>query len=262
VQRALAQEKELIELKSRFVAMVSHEFRTPLGIITSSAEILDAYLDRLSPEDRRSNLRDITDATHHMSHMMEEMLLLGCVEAGKMSCRPGPLDLAVFGRRIIEEVTSATNGRCPIQFDIPADLSEAQGDESLLRHIFTNLLNNAVKYSPAGHAVEFEIQCRGPLAVLTVRDRGIGIPEADARLLFHAFHRGRNVGDTPGTGLGMTIVKRCVELHGGKIAFESKEGDGTTFVVGLPLWRAGQGGGESTTPFFRAATSHNHLRVT
>jgi PAS domain S-box-containing protein len=254
-----AREKELSELKSRFVAMVSHEFRTPLAIITSSAEILDAYLDRLSPEDRKDNLRDITDATRHMSRMMEEVLLLGRVEAGKMTCHPAPLDLRMFGQRLLDEVASATSGRCPLQFNPSPSLPEAQADEGLLRHIFTNLLNNAVKYSPAGRAVALEIEARGSLAVFTVRDRGIGIPEADARLLFQAFHRGRNVGDTPGTGLGMTIVKRCVELHGGKIAFESKEGGGTTFVVALPLFEPADDRKESTTRLFPAAVHSKNL---
>jgi len=236
VQRALDQEKVLSELKSRFVSMVSHELRTPLGIITSSAEILDAYLERLSVEDRKSNIRDITEATRHMSRMMEEVLLLGRVEAGKMTCRPAPLSLGGFGQRLVDEMSSATNKRCPIEFSASPDLSEAQADEGLLRHIFSNLLNNASKYSPPGRVVDFRIEARGPLALFIVRDQGIGIPEADVRLLFQAFHRGRNVSDIPGTGLGLTIVKRCVELHGGKISFESREGQGTTFIVELPLF--------------------------
>ena len=257
-----AREKELNELKSRFVAMVSHEFRTPLAIITSSAEILDAYLERLSADDRKSNLRDITDATRNMSRMMEEVLLLGRVEAGKLACRPAPMDLAVFGQRLIDEVTSATNGRCSMRFIAPPGLAEAQADEGLLRHIFTNLLNNAAKYSAQGGVVEFQLEARGHVALFTVRDRGIGIPEVDARLLFQAFHRGRNVGDTPGTGLGMTIVKRCVELHGGKIAFESKEGQGTTFIVALPLFGPPSGGnGDHTTQFIREAARGQSLTI-
>src|SRR5262249_13259298 len=148
-------------------------------------------------------------------------------------CRPAPLDLAMFGQRLVDEVISATNSRCRIQFKAASDCPEAQADEGLLRHIFTNLLNNAAKYSPPGSVVEFELQARNPLALFTVQDRGIGIPESERPLLFQAFHRGSNVGDTPGTGLGMTIVKRCVELHGGKIGFKSKEGHGTTFIVAL-----------------------------
>jgi PAS domain S-box-containing protein len=253
-----AREKELSELKSRFVSMVSHEFRTPLGIIASSAEILDAYLDRLSNDERKSNLQDITDATRHMSRMMEQVLLLGRVEAGKLACRVGPLDLAVFCQRLVEEVNSQTGSRCPIHFTAAPELPGAQADEGLLRHIFTNLLSNACKYSPPGRVVEFQVQSRGPLALFTVRDRGIGIPEGDMRLLFQAFHRGRNVGDIPGTGLGMVIVKHCVQLHGGKIAFESKEGQGTSFVVALPLFSgAGEDGHGATQLFHKVATDQN-----
>jgi signal transduction histidine kinase len=159
-------------------------------------------------------------------------------------------------------VTSATNSRCPFRFYATPGLPEARADEGLLRHIFTNLLNNAAKYSPPGSVVEFRLEGRDHLALFTVRDRGIGIPETDARMLFQAFHRGRNVGDTPGTGLGMTVVKRCVELHGGKIAFESKEGHGTTFIVALPLFGPPPGGdGDNSTQLIRAAISGKNLKI-
>lgn len=236
MRRALAHEKELSELKSRFVAMVSHEFRTPLGIIMSSAEILDAYLDRLPPAERRANLRDITQSSKHMAAMMEEVLLLGRVEAGKMVCNPAPLDLAALCAKLADEITSATSARCRIEFKAASNLGEAMADESLLRHILTNLINNAVKYSPVAATVGFGVEQRGPLAIFSVRDDGIGIPEADQRQIFQAFHRGHNVGETPGTGLGLVIVKRCVQLHGGKITFQSSEGKGSTFTVALPLF--------------------------
>lgn len=233
-ERAIAQERELGELKSRFVSMVSHEFRTPLAIINSSAEILDAYLDRLTPEERKANLHDITSATRHMSSMLEEVLLLGRVEAGKMFFRPTQMDLSGFCQRLVDEVASSTHRRCPIQYT-GSQSSVAMADESLLRHILINLVNNACKYSPAGSPVDLIVEQTSSTAHFTVRDRGIGIPAADAKLLFQAFHRGRNVGETPGTGLGMTIVKRCVELHRGQISFTSKEGEGTTFQVEIPL---------------------------
>jgi PAS domain S-box-containing protein len=259
--KALAQEKELGELKGRFVSMVSHEFRTPLGIIMSSAEILEAYLDRLPLEERRENLRDISEATKQMSRMMEEVLLLGTVEAGRMTCRPAALDLTLLCLRLVDEIISATGNRCPIEVAIAPGLPEAIVDESLLRHIFSNLLNNAVKYSRAGSPVEFRVEARSHLAIFTVRDRGIGIPEADARSLFQAFHRGRNVGDTQGTGLGMTIVKRCVELHRGKIAFESQEGEGTTFIVALPLFgQVAEGSGE-TQRFIRDVSQGQNITL-
>jgi signal transduction histidine kinase len=113
---------------------------------------------------------------------------------------------------------------------------KAFADERLLQHVFTNLLSNAVKYSPAGGTVHFDIERDGDTAVCRIRDHGMGIPETDLEQLFSAFHRGRNAGQMPGTGLGLTIVKRCVELHRGKIKVESAVGRGTTVTVRLPLF--------------------------
>jgi PAS domain S-box-containing protein len=234
--RSLAQERELSELKSRFVSMVSHEFRTPLGIILSSAEILENYLDRLSPMHRRDHLRDISLCSRQMAGLMEEVLVLGRAEAGRLEFKPSSLDLGALTRRIAAEIHSASNQRCHIRVDVPDPLPEATSDAGLLRHILTNLVTNAVKYSPPGHIVDIALRRIDTQAVFTVRDRGIGIPEADQTQMFQAFHRGRNVGETPGSGLGLMIVKRCVELHQGRIDYETREGAGTTFVVALPVF--------------------------
>lgn len=234
--RSLAQERELSELKSRFVSMVSHEFRTPLGIILSSAEILENYLDRLSPTHRREHLRDISQCSRQMAGLMEEVLVLGRAEAGKLEFKPAPLDLVALTRRIVSEIHSASNQRCPIRVEVHAPLPEAHSDAGLLRHILTNLITNAVKYSPPGHPVDVSLRQLQANAILAVRDRGIGIPDSDVRQMFQAFHRGRNVGDTPGSGLGLMIVKRCVELHQGHVYFETHEDAGTTFTVSLPVF--------------------------
>ncbi|MBV8353571.1 MAG: PAS domain S-box protein, partial [Verrucomicrobia bacterium] len=232
--RTLAREKELGQLRSKFVSMVSHEFRTPLGIIQSSAEILEDYLDRLEPAEREDHLRSIRNNTRRMALIMEEVLLIGSFDAGKMEFKPAPLDLPSFVRKLVDEVLSATGQRCPIELSIPGIPGEIQADDRLLRHIFTNLLTNAVKYSDAGRPVQFEIRRSDGEIVCTIRDQGIGIPEADREWLFNAFHRGHNVDERPGTGLGLVIVKRCVDLHGGKIAVVSKVGEGTTVSVRLP----------------------------
>ena len=232
--RALAREKELGQLRSNFVSVVSHEFRTPLGIIQSSAEILRDYLEQLKPAERKDHLQSIFNNTRRMAGLMEEALLLGSLDAGKLEFKPAPLELPAFVRRLTEEVMSATSRRCPIELsfgEIPVDI---QADERLLQHIFTNLLTNAVKYSDPGRSVQFEIGCAEAEIVCTIRDRGIGIPEADREWLFNPFHRGRNVADRPGTGLGLVIVKRCVDLHGGIIQVLSKCGEGTMVTVRLP----------------------------
>jgi PAS domain S-box-containing protein len=234
--RTLAREKELGQLRSKFVSMVSHEFRTPLAIIQSSAEIMDDYLDQLEPAERRDHLQSIRKNTRRMAGLMEEVLLIGSFDAGSMQFQPTPLELRTFLRRLVDEVLSATKRRCPIELSLAEWSPKVQTDERLLRHIFTNVLTNAVKYSEAGRPVQFEIVRAGADIVCTIRDRGIGIPEADREWLFNAFHRGCNVGDRPGTGLGLVIVKRCVDLHGGKIKVDSKMGEGTSVTVRLPIF--------------------------
>jgi len=234
--KALAREKELGQLKSNFVSMVSHEFRTPLGVIMSSAEILETYLDQLDPNDRREQLQSIQKNTRRMAGLMEEVLLLGMVEAGKMDYKPGTADLQAFCRHLIDELLSATDRKCPVLFRAENLPGEAQADKRLLRHIFSNLLSNAVKYSPEGSPVEFTIQRDGNDALCRIKDHGLGIPEQDLGWLFKAFHRGRNVGHVAGTGLGLTIVKRCVELHRGRINVQSAVGEGTTVTVRLPVF--------------------------
>lgn len=238
MQNALAKERELSQLKSDFVSLVSHEFRTPLEIIMSSVDNLQRYHDRLPPEKRDELLRTINKAVRRMAGMMEEVLVLGRLETDRVTFQPAELELRSLCRRICDEIESATSRRCPIQLQVNGAPDLATGDESLLRHIFTNLLSNAVKYSQPDQSVEFVVHRDGNFAVCRVTDHGCGIPEADQKRLFQAFHRGSNVQQIPGTGLGLLIVQRCVDLHGGEIQFESVAGQGTTFTVRLPLFNA------------------------
>ena len=233
---ALAQERDLGELKSRFVSTVSHEFRTPLGITMSAVELLRHYEDRLPPEEKTQLYDDIHTATKNMAGLMEQVLVLGRVDAGKLPYKPAPLDIDALALKLTDESLSATNRKCPIAWSAVNDLSGAHADEALLRHIFTNLLSNGVKYSPVGATVYFRACREGLMAVFTVQDGGIGIPEAEIPELFEAFHRASNVDDIPGTGLGLVISKRCAELHGGSIQVKSAPGEGTTFTVGIPAW--------------------------
>jgi signal transduction histidine kinase len=236
LHHALAAERELGELRTRFVSMVSHEFRTPLGVIMSAAENLDNYFDRLKPEQRRAQLQSVTQAAGQMAKVMENVLLLGRAEAGKMEFKPVPLDLVSFCEGLAHQVHSSAESRSRIEFHAGI-LPPARGDEGLLRHILSNLLANAIKYSKEGAPVEFTIERQQNDAIFRVRDRGIGIPLADQKQLFNAFYRGSNASHLPGTGLGLVIVKRCVELHGGQINCESIEGEGTKFTLRLPLFQ-------------------------
>jgi len=234
--KALAREKELSALKSSFVSMVSHEFRTPLGIILSSAEILQDYFEELPREDRQSQLESIRRNTKRMAELMEEVLVLSRFDAGRMDCKPAPLDLSGFFRRIVDELLSATNRACPIELSLASDLGEGNADERLLRHILSNLITNAVKYSTAGTPVGLMASRSGRELILQIKDEGIGIPEEDRQWLFNAFHRGRNVGDRPGSGLGLVIVNKSTQLHGGRIRVDSKVNEGTTITVSLPVF--------------------------
>jgi len=171
-----------------------------------------------------------------MAGMMEEVLVLSRLDAGKLDFQPTALDLNNFCRRVVDEVLSATNGRCPIELSLNSIPPAARADERLLGHIFTNLLSNAAKYSEPGTTVHFAVEPDGREAVCTVRDQGIGISEIDQQHLFKAFHRGNNVGTRPGTGLGLLLVKRCADLHGGRLELNSKIGEGTTVTLRLPIF--------------------------
>jgi signal transduction histidine kinase len=236
LKRALEQVRELGELKSRFVTLVSHQFRTPLGIIMSAIELMRHYDDKLPPEQKSELQDDIHSATQLMASLMEQVLVLERVEAGKLGFRPTTVDIEGLATTLTEEILSTTHRRCPVFFQLQSDLPMAHADEALLRHIFGNLISNAVKYSPEGSPVHLHVRCEGEDAVFEVRDQGIGIPPEDLPQLYEAFFRGSNVGDTPGTGLGLVIVKRCADLHGGSIHLESSPGVGTTFTVRLPLF--------------------------
>ena len=227
LRRALAREKELGQLRSYFVWIVSHEFRTPLGIIQSSAEILEDYLERLESAERKNHLESIRNNTGRMARIMEEVLLIGSFDAGKIEFKPATLELGAFVHRLVDEVVAVTAQRCPIELLLAGAPDKIQADERLLHHIFTNLLTNAIKYSDPGQTVQFEIDSAGSEIACTILDHGIGIPEADREWLFDAFHRGHNVASRPGTGLGLVVVKRCVDLHGGAIKVHSELGEGT-----------------------------------
>jgi signal transduction histidine kinase len=153
-----------------------------------------------------------------------------------MDFEPAPLDLPAFCRRLVDEVLSATNRVCPINVTLGSLLADASADARLLRHMLTNLLANAVKYSEPGVAVDFMVARDGTEAIFTIRDRGIGIPDCDQKRLFNAFQRGGNVGARHGTGLGLVIVKRCVDLQGGRLQLTSKTAEGTVVTVRVPVF--------------------------
>jgi PAS domain S-box-containing protein len=235
IRQALEQQKTLNELRSRFVAMSSHELRTPLAGIRSAEELLRHYGDRLPEAERVEILDSIAVGVQRMARMMDRVLLLGKSEAGMLDFRPQPVEIAPLCRDFVEEALAQHPGQgSQLALEVGEDVGQGVYDEKLLRHIFSNLLSNALKYSPEGGPVRFEVRRDGPSTVFKVVDRGIGIPPDEIPRLFKSFHRASNVGAIQGTGLGLAIVKNAVDMHGGDIGVESTPGQGTTFTVTLP----------------------------
>jgi len=224
----------LSELKSRFVSMTSHEFRTPLAGIMSSIELLSDYGERLDAGERAELADVIKSSVRRMTQMLDQVLLIGRSDAGRLEFRPQPLELKSLVMQVIDEVRSLERQQAVIDLDWRVQGERRSLDERLIRHILSNLLTNAVKYSPQGKPVQLVIASSPQQVVFTVTDHGIGIPPEDRPLLFQSFHRGRNVGGISGTGLGLAIVKKAVELHGGTIQVESNLGKGSRFRVFIP----------------------------
>jgi len=243
---ALEQEKELSDLRSRFVSTASHEFRTPMSIISSSVGLLSQYHDRLEDRERRKYLDKIQTAVDRMTHLLEDLLVISQAQTGELQFNPQPLDLVDFCHSLIEELSN-TQKPGEVQFSHQGEMTEegaepqadrcrhAQMDRRLLHQVFKHLLSNALKYSPQDRPVVFNLQCTREHAIFQIRDEGIGIPPEDRSRLFNSFHRGRNVGDIPGTGLGLAIVQQCIQIHQGSIQVASEPMVGTRITVTLPL---------------------------
>lgn len=243
MRKALAKERELNELKSRFVSMVSHEFRTPMATILFSAGLLESYGEQWPENKKVTHLQRIQTAVQQMTEMLDYVLFIGQSEAGKLEFRPRTINLEKFCRELGEEMQVLAGNKHQISFICDGDFSEVFMDEKLLRHILTNLLSNAIKYSPQGGDITFEIKKELAFfeeenqkinAIFLIKDHGIGIPEKDIKHLFESFHRAANVGTISGTGLGLAIVKKSVDLHQGTIEIKTQLGVGTTFIVTLP----------------------------
>jgi PAS domain S-box-containing protein len=270
LRKNLEQERELNELKSRLITTISHEYRTPLTIIQSSAELLEYYEHKWSKDKKLNHLQRIQLSTTHLTHLVNDVLLIGQAEENRVEFNPTPLDLTQFCQELVEGLRLGNQNQTTITLNIRGNSTKVCLDEKLLRQILTNLLSNAVKYSPEGGTVRFDVECidtvqssplrtstangyqktiatteelakrslgeqNSSIARFSIQDSGIGIPEEDRSRLFESFHRASNVGTISGTGLGLAIVKKCVDLHRGQITVDSVVGVGTTFIVTLPL---------------------------
>ena len=234
IRKMLQKEKELNELKSRFVSMASHEFRTPLSTILSSVSLLSRYEGAEDADKRVKHISRIRSSVHNLTGILNDFLSLDRLEAGGIECNPKETDLAALLEDVADEMQAiakpaqrivATMEGEPVQFL----------DGTLLRNVLVNLVSNAIKYSAEGTEVNVHGEIVGGELNLQVRDQGIGIPEGEQLRLFQRFFRAHNATNIQGTGLGLTIVKKYLDLMGGDIAFESKEHVGSTFSIKLPL---------------------------
>ncbi len=235
ILKSLKRERELNDLKTRFVSMVSHEYRTPLTTILSSLDLLEHYGHCSTPQEKREFFQQIRTAVQKMTELLEDVLSFNKAESGLISLHPAPVDVVRFCEMLVLELQRITPTSHQIQFTSEVKSLQGQMDEKLLHHIFGNLISNAVKYTPEGGIIKFEVACQHQSVLFTVQDPGIGIPPDSMGKLFRAFFRAGNVGTICGTGLGLSIVKHLVEIHQGIIQVESQVGVGSTFKVTLPL---------------------------
>lgn len=232
---ALHKEKELNEIKSRFVSMASHEFRTPLSAILSSASLVAKYTTAEEQPKRERHVQKIRASVRHLNELLEDFLSLGKLEDGKVHLVYEPIDLASFAEEVTEELQTMLKEGQLLLVDVEPGI-HLSSDRRLLKQIMINLLTNAVKFSAAGAEVRWEMRQSGERLSVWVADQGIGIPEEDRHYLFSSFFRAKNVTNVEGTGLGLHIVKRYVDLLNGFIDIESELGKGTTVHVKIPLF--------------------------
>ncbi len=239
----LLQQKELDALKLQFFSMTSHEFRTPLSVILGSSQLLMSSYQSGDREKMEKNTLRIQASAKAMTQLLNDILTLARAEAGSLTCQRDRLELASFCLNLVEDIDLANSHRHRIQFISRSSQTYARLDEKLLYLIVSNLLLNAIKYSPQGSDIQLILD-HDPTddagddhkrIVFKVIDQGQGILEADVPHLYEPFYRGQNIGSIAGTGLGLAVVKTCVDLHQGTIAIDSHPGQGSTFTLSLPI---------------------------
>jgi|GEM_PF-4465851 PAS domain S-box-containing protein len=242
MELALQEQQEMNDIKSRLITTMSHEFRTPLAVISSSASILKDFSSRLSEEKKQKHLKTIETYIHHTTQLLEDVLALNRLNAGQLSFQPRRINLVGLFSDLIDELY-LSHGEYPIHLKVlTANLEDSNDnhhgdiDIKLLRQIVLNLIENAVKYSANKAPVEVVLRLMFSEILLEIKDSGIGILPEDLQKLFEPFYRGKNVGQRSGTGLGLSVVKSCVDLHQGQITVQSQLGQGTVFKIRLPRY--------------------------
>ncbi len=231
----LVKAKEFNQVKSEFVSMLSHDIRNPLNAILLSAGLLQNNDQKLSHENKLAHFQLINSTIQKIAHLLDEALAIDKADAGKLEFQPIPLNLEPFCRQMMEDLQLSIGNQHHLLFTSLGEFGTGLWDKNLLEQMLENLLTNAIKYSPVGGIVQFELIQQEKTVIFQIRDWGIGIPLKDQKQLFQPFNRASNVESIPGTGLGLAIVRRCVEAHSGEISVESQVGVETTFTVILPF---------------------------
>ena len=235
IQENLVEQTKLNNLKTHALATASHDLRNPLTNILGYTELLRDYGEEI-PEDKRKRYFDfIKSAVGEMNDSLEDLLLISQAEEGKLDIHIEDFDLVKFLNYLIAEYSNLSE-KHDLQYVSNKEKYFVCLDRKILRHIISNLLSNAIKYSPKGGDIKVKLECNHDKILLSVEDQGIGIPDDYKHKLFQVFERATNVGSIKGNGLGLSIVKKAVELHHGKIYVESQEGQGSKFTVTLPRY--------------------------
>lgn len=230
LEAALRKEKELGELKSGFVTMASHEFRTPLSGILSSSGLIERYLERNDTGNIRKHVELIKKAVNHLNHILAEFLSLGHLEEGHVQPRLESVDLIVCVEEVYEQLKDLFKNKQSFRHHHEGN-HNCWSDGAILHNILTNLISNAIKYSPEGATIVVETQSDAQKTMLKVIDNGPGLPENEQKHLFDRFYRASNAVNVKGTGLGLYIVRRYAEMLGGTAGFDSTPGKGSAFWV-------------------------------
>jgi signal transduction histidine kinase len=235
LRKALLREKELGELKSRFVTTASHEFRTPLSTILTSVFILEQYAAVAATPACKAHLAKIKRAVHNLTDVLNDFLSIGKLEEGKVSLEKKEIPLQAFVQELVTETEQIQKPGQYIMYTHQGEDGLIVTDRQLLRHILLNLLSNALKYSQPNGRVELLTALSGRELQITVRDFGIGIPADEVKHIFKRFYRAQNAISREGTGLGLNIIKKYIKLLKGSIRFKSQLNQGTVFYVNLPI---------------------------
>ncbi len=235
VSFSLEKEKELGQLKSRFVSMASHEFRTPLSSIQLSAILIEKYMQQADEENVSKHIGKIKMSVGNLTGILNDFLSLERLEAGKIEPILAEFDLVKFSEEITEEMQLVAKQNQQIIYQHTGTLSTVKLDQALLKNCVINLISNAIKYSGENTFIEFNTEIVGPLLTVVIKDNGIGIPENDQKHLFEAFFRAHNTGNIPGTGLGLNIVTRYTRLMNGQVKFISVVNEGASFTLSFPI---------------------------